>query len=176
MCTLIFQKKPQIFPLETSPATFPWLQTLTTDTTRPWISRLTAEQIEICSVDTLAFPWENNDGRVKTNWYAPNLHIDWELHQASLMSPDFEDETGDYNEVTTQDHTWLFKSRAANMQTQSMVMFPPQICKQDCCLQMFKRWMLWSPNLNDNNFMSLQHDRTADRFFSASLFNEEKPK
>ena len=130
----------------------------------------------ICSVDTLAFPWENNDGRVKTNWYAPNLHIDWELHQASLMSPDFEDETGDYNEVTTQDHTWLFKSRAANMQTQSMVMFPPQICKQDCCLQMFKRWMLWSPNLNDNNFMSLQHDRTADRFFSASLFNEEKPK
>lgn len=55
-------------------------------------SQWAAEQIEICTVDiaTLAFRSvlgkQNDDRRVKTNWCAPNLHIDWELHQASLMS------------------------------------------------------------------------------------------
>ena len=51
--------------------------------------------IEICTVDifTLAFSGDcsvlekkNADSGVKTNWCAPNLHIDWELHQASLMN------------------------------------------------------------------------------------------
>lgn len=67
--------------------------TKTLITTQTCTTLCSAEQIEICGVDifTLAFQQDcsaekKDDRRVKTNWCAPNLHIDWELHQASLMS------------------------------------------------------------------------------------------
>lgn len=52
---------------------------------------------------------------IKTNWCTLHLHIDWELHQASLMSrqkADFEEEIGDYDEVAIKNYVLIFKSRS----------------------------------------------------------------